>query len=226
VTYTLKRCRRKTIGMRVDSTGLTVRIPTRESLRWVESVLQNRADWIVQKLDEWKNKKPRGPVWEEGAVFPLLGEPWRLVPTASGSAQMVQVSEKTRAEQKQLRLALPSSSLLTAQQIEHIVMDWYRSHALACFGERIAFYAPRLGVALPQLKLSYARTLWGSCTTRGVVRLNWRLIQRPLHLVDYVVAHELSHLIEMNHSSAFWRTVESIYPNYAAARRELKSNGT
>jgi predicted metal-dependent hydrolase len=225
VAYTLKRCRRKTIGMRVDSTGLTVRIPFKESLRWVESVLQNKADWIVQKLDEWKNRKPRGPAWEEGAVFPLLGEPWRLVPTASGSAQMVQVLEKAGAEQKQLRLALPSSSLLTAQQIEGIVMDWYRSHALVCFSERIAFYAPRVGVALPQLKLSYARTLWGSCTTRGVVRLNWRLIQKPLHLVDYVVAHELSHLIEMNHSSAFWRTVESVYPNYAAARRELKSDG-
>lgn len=223
VAYTLKRCRRKTIGMRVDSTGLTVRIPSKESLRWVESVLQNKADWIVQKLDEWKNRKPRGPAWEEGAVFPLLGEPWRLVVTPVGSAQMIRVAEKTGVEQKQLRLALPS--VLTAQHIERAVMDWYRSQALTCFSERIAFYAPRLGVALPQLKLSYARTLWGSCTTRGVVRLNWRLIQKPLHLVDYVVAHELSHLIEMNHSSAFWRTVESIYPNYAAARRELKSNG-
>lgn len=223
VAYTLKRCRRKTIGMRVDSTGLTVRIPSKESLRWIESVLQNKADWIVQKLDEWKNRKPRGPAWEEGAVFPLLGEPWRLVVTPAGSAQMARVAEKTGAEQKQLRLALPS--VLTAQHIERAVMDWYRSQAVTCFSERIAFYAPKLGVALPQLKLSYARTLWGSCTTRGVVRLNWRLIQKPLHLVDYVVAHELSHLIEMNHSSAFWQTVESIYPNYAAARRELKSNG-
>ena len=115
--------------------------------------------------------------------------------------------------------------MLTAQQSERIVMDWYRSQALACFGERIAFYAPRLGVALPQLRLSYARTLWGSCNTRGVIHLNWRLIQKPLHLVDYVVAHELSHLIEMNHSSAFWRTVERVYPNYAAARKELKKLG-
>jgi len=223
VTYTLKRCRRKTIGMRVDSTGLTVRIPARESLRCVESVLQNKADWIVQKLDEWKNRKPRSPVWEEGAVFPLLGEPWRLSLTANGPAQMARALEKAGTEQEQLGLPLPS--ILTSQQIERVVMNWYRSNAQTCFSERIAFYAPRLGVALPQLKLSYARTLWGSCTSGGVVRLNWRLIQKPLHLVDYVVAHELSHLIEMNHSSAFWRTVESIYPNYAAARKELKKSG-
>ena len=223
VPYVLMRCKRKTIGMRVDSTGLTVRIPSRESLRWVESVLQNKADWIVKKLDEWKDRKPREPAWEEGAVFPLLGEHWRLSITASGSAQMVRTLEKTGAEQKQLGLPLPS--ILTPQQIERLVMGWYRSQAQICFSERIAFYAPKLGVPLPQLRLSYARTLWGSCTSRGVVRLNWRLIQRPLHLVDYVVAHELSHLIEMNHSSAFWRTVESIYPNYAAARRDLKKSG-
>ncbi len=226
VPYVLMRCKRKTIGMRVDSSGLTVRIPSRESLRWVESVLQKKADWIVKKLDEWKDRKPRGPAWEEGAVFPLLGEHWQLVATAAGSAQMVRAPRNIkdiRTEQQQLQLLLPP--VLTAQHAERIVMGWYRSQALACFSERIAFYAPKLGVPLPQLRLSYARTLWGSCTSRGVVRLNWRLIQKPLHLVDYVVAHELSHLIEMNHSSAFWRTVERVYPNYAAARKELKSDG-
>ncbi|HEX8873492.1 MAG TPA: SprT family zinc-dependent metalloprotease, partial [Nitrosospira sp.] len=192
--------------------------------RWVESVLQNKAGWIVKKLDEWKNRKPHSPAWEEGAVFPLLGEPWQLVATATGSAQMVRASTtNTTAGQQQLKLPLPS--LLTAQQAERVVMGWYRSEAMACFSTRIAFYAPRLGVALPQLRLSHARTLWGSCNTRGVVHLNWRLIQKPLHLVDYVVAHELSHLIEMNHSPAFWRTVERIYPDYAAARKELKKIG-
>src|SRR5690348_5145669 len=116
--------------MRVDSTGLTVRIPSRESLRWVESVLQNKADWIVKKLDEWKDRKPREPAWEEGAVFPLLGEHWRLSITASGSAQMVRTLEKTGAEQKQLGLPLPS--ILTPQQIERLVMGWYRSQAQIC----------------------------------------------------------------------------------------------
>jgi predicted metal-dependent hydrolase len=223
VPYVLMRCRRKTIGMRISSSGLTVRIPPRESLGWVESVLQKRADWIVKKLDEWKNRKPRGPVWEEGAVFPLLGERWQFVSAAKGAAHMVRVSEKAGTEYKQLGLELPSA--LTPRQIEDIVMNWYRTRALACFSERIAYYAPKLGVTVGELKLSSARTLWGSCTAQGVVRLNWRLIQKPLHLIDYVVAHELSHLIEMNHSPAFWRTVERIYPDYVSARRELKSYG-
>ena len=223
VAYTLKRCKRRTIGMKIDSEGLTVRIPLRESLRWVESVLQNKADWVVEKLDEWRTRKSYEPVWEEGAIFPLLGEPWRLAAAATGVMQMTRATMKAGAEDRQMQLPLPS--VLTARQIEKIVMDWYRNKALACFNERIALYADKLGVTLPQLRLSRARTQWGSCNSRGIVHLNWRLIQMPLHLVDYVVAHELSHLIEMNHSPAFWQTVRRVYPDYVAARKELKSLG-
>jgi predicted metal-dependent hydrolase len=223
VPYTLMRCRRKTIGMRVSSKGLMVRIPMKESLSWVESVLQKRADWIVTKLDEWKNRKPPRPTWEEGAIFPLLGEPWQVTVTAVGVVQMVQASESAISRDEQSGLSL--SSGMAAEQIESAVMKWYRQHALTCFTERITLYASKLGVSLPQLRLSNARTLWGSCNSRGIIRLNWRLIQKPLDLVDYVVVHELSHLIEMNHSKAFWQTVGSVYPDYATARKKLRGIG-
>lgn len=224
VTYTLKRCRRRTIGMKVDSGGLTVRVPSRESLRWVESVLQSKADWVVKKLDEWESRQSRRLVWEEGAIFPLLGEPWRLATAANGIVQMTRTTTaNSGVEDRQLKLPLPSA--LTTRQIETVVMEWYRNQAFACFSERIKLYADKLGVALPRLRLSQARTQWGSCSVRGIVHLNWRLIQMPLHLVDYVVAHELSHLIEMNHSPAFWQTVERVYPDYKPARKELKQLG-
>jgi predicted metal-dependent hydrolase len=224
ITYSLMRCRRKTIGMRVSREGLTVRIPLQESLNWVESVLQKKADWIVTKLDEWKNRKPAGPVWEEGGIFPLLGEPWQVAVTIEGAVQMVRANTNRKAErEKQLKLPLPQG--LAAEQIEEAVMEWYREQAMACFSERLALYAKKLGAALPPLRLSNARTLWGSCTARGVIYLNWRLIQKPLELVDYVVAHELAHLIEMNHSKAFWKTVGNIYPNYAEARKKLRGIG-
>ncbi|MGH8762839.1 MAG: M48 family metallopeptidase [Nitrosospira sp.] len=224
VTYALKRCRRRTIGMKIDGRGLTVRVPSRESLRWVESVLQSKADWVVKKLDEWENRQSSTLVWEENAIFPLLGEPWRLATTANGMVQMTRTTTaSSAAEDRQLKLPLPS--VLTTRQIETIVMEWYRNQALVCFGQRIELYADKLGVALPRLRLSQARTQWGSCNMRGVVHLNWRLIQLPLDLVDYVVAHELSHLIEMNHSPMFWQTVERVYPGYKAARKELKQLG-
>jgi predicted metal-dependent hydrolase len=80
-----------------------------------------------------------------------------------------------------------------------------------------------MGVAPRMLKLSAAKTQWGSCTTRGTVRLNEQLIRLPLRLVDYVVVHELAHLREMNHSAAFWEVVKGTCPNYAKLRRELKA---
>ena len=101
------------------------------------------------------------------------------------------------------------------------VIDWLRHQARAVFTERVAEYAPRLDVLPPPLGLSNARTQWGSCNARGRVLLNWRLIHVPLHLVDYVVAHELAHLREMNHSSRFWTLVEKAYPGCRAARVEL-----
>ena len=223
VVYTLRRCRRRTIGMKIDSDGLTVSIPPRGSLRWVESVLRDKANWVVKKLAEWENKKSIRLVWEEAAIFPLLGEPWQLTTTAPGVMRMTRAKVQTKTEDRQLALPLPS--VLTIQQIEKIVTTWYRQQALACFSERISLYVNKLGVPQPQLRLSRARTQWGSCNARGIVRLNWRLIQMPLHLVDYVVAHELSHLIQMNHSPAFWQTVASVYPDYLAARKELRKLG-
>lgn len=222
-TYTLMRCRRKTIGMRISAEGLTVRMPLMESVSWVETVLQKKAAWIVQKLAEWKNKNPARPVWCAGEILPLLGEPWQVTITSAGQVRMLRAGADVQAGNRQLCLSMPA--LATTGQIELGVMSWYRKEAMACFQERVALYANRLGVALPQLQLSNARTLWGSCNARGVIRLNWRLIQKPLALVDYVVAHELSHLIEMNHSRAFWQVVESIYPNYAMARKQLRHIG-
>jgi predicted metal-dependent hydrolase len=136
---------------------------------------------------------------------------------------MVPAKILQEGEDKQFKLAL--SPALTAQQIEKSVMAWYRSQAIAYFSERIAVYAHKLGVAVPPLRLSYATSLWGSCNAHGVVRINWRLVQLPLYLIDYVVAHELSHLIEMNHSTAFWQTVSRIYPDYLQVRKELKKLG-
>jgi predicted metal-dependent hydrolase len=108
-------------------------------------------------------------------------------------------------------------------QIEHAVAHWYQHEAMQLFTQRVAHYAPLLNATPRAVKLSEAKTQWGSCTARGTVRLNLQLIKLPLRLIDYVVVHELSHLREMNHSAAFWRVVASACPDYAKLRRELKA---
>ena len=97
-----------------------------------------------------------------------------------------------------------------------------RDKARCVFAERLAHYVPQLGVPPPPLRLSAARTRWGSCSHRGGISLNWRLILMPLPVVDYVVAHELAHLKEMNHSPGFWSVVQQLCPDWRARRLELR----
>ncbi len=220
ITYTLKRSnKRRSIGLSIDSNGLVVSMPSQEPLHKVESILQDKADWVVKKLLQWENRKSTQLNWKADAIYPLLAKPWQLTMHASGTIQMMPKEIRPQADITQ------SVALLTAQQIEKFVMAWYYKQALACFSERSTLYANKLGVRYQQLRLSRAKTRWGSCNTRGVIHLNWRLIQMPPDLVDYVVAHELSHLLEMNHSPVFWQLVKSIFPDYLVARKKLKEYG-
>ena len=220
VLYTLKRRKCRAINLKIDCDGLTVSAPTRETLGWIESALKGRSNWILKKLDEWKSKESISLVWEESSIFPLLGDPWRLAIEPTGIMKMIPVKIKGIVGRNQLEL--PFATTVSSQKIEKIVMEWYYKQAYIYFSKRMEFFSKKLGVPRPQLKLSRAKTQWGSCNSRRVIHLNWSLIQLSTSLVDYVIAHELSHLIEMNHSSAFWKTVESICPNYVANRNELK----
>lgn len=216
ITYTLKRSsKRRSIGLRIDDRGLTVSMPLRASETWLHSVLQDKADWVVEKLDGWQMRKPVETHWRDGETIAYLGELLTLRVVHSlfsapvqcrGSALWVFVTHDD-----------------DAVQIERAVTNWYRHEAQQLYEQRVAHYAPLLDAAPREVKLSAAKTQWGCCTARGTVRLNVQLIKLPLRLIDYVVVHELAHLREMNHSAAFWRVVGSVCPNYARLRSELKA---
>ncbi len=216
ITYTLKRSsKRRSIGLRIDERGLTVSMPLRASEKWLHSVLQDKARWVVEKLDGWQSRKATPMTWADGAIIPFLGEPLTLRVRQSLFAAPPQ------RHGDELWVFLANGHDTT--QIEHTVLHWYRQQAGLLFAERIAHFAPLLNVAASTVKLSAAKTQWGSCTARGVVRLNVQLIKLPLRLIDYVVVHELAHLRELNHSAAFWEVVASACPDYARLRKELKA---
>ena len=216
IDYTFKRSKRRSIGLRINESGLTVSAPHNESLTSIESLLTKKANWLIKHLTRQENKQSTQLTWEKKSFFPLLGNPWHLTLASHGNIQMAPGESPTN-EHKPITL--------TPHQIEKFVMVWYSKQAITYFNERAKRYAHKLGVPLPPIKLSRAKTRWGSCNSSGAIRLNWRLIQMPIHLVDYVVAHELAHLIEMNHSPKFWCLVGSIYPDYLGAREELKRFG-
>jgi predicted metal-dependent hydrolase len=105
--------------------------------------------------------------------------------------------------------------------IAAFVARWLKDEALRAVTPRVAAYAARVRASLPPTQLSNARSEWGSCTHKGEIRLNWRLVQLPPHLADYVIAHEVAHLVELNHSARFWAVVEALFPGHAVARRAL-----
>jgi predicted metal-dependent hydrolase len=216
VTYTLKRSsKRRSIGLRIDHRGLTVSMPLRASEKWLDTVLQEKAQWVVEKLNCWQERTPEAVQWVDGESFDYLGEQLTLrVETSLFSAP---------AQLRKNELWVFVKNDFEPRKIEQAVTRWYQQEALPLFKQRVDLYAPLLNVLPRTVKLSNAKTQWGCCTARGTVHLNLQLIKLPLHLIDYVVAHELAHLREMNHSAAFWREVESVCPNYLEHRAELKA---
>lgn len=218
IPYLLKRSpRRRTIGLRIDGSGLIVNAPTRTPLYRLEGVLVEKAGWVRDKLALVRSRQPAPRRWQHGEALPYLGAMLHLEVLA-GRPRALPV-------QSDSRLLVEAADISDATAIQTKVLKWYRRQALAHLSERVAHYAARLGVAFPPLRLSNAASRWGSCNSRGEVRLNWRLVKAPPHLIDYVVAHELAHLKHLDHSPAFWRTVEALYPDCLTARRELKAGG-
>ncbi|KJK23917.1 metal-dependent hydrolase [Burkholderiaceae bacterium 16] len=220
VHYTLKRSSRRTIGFTVDDRGLSITAPRWVTLADIESAIFEKQRWIFNKLGEWQHREARRVLptvqWREGASLPFLGKPITL---KLESPTGVLVFD---ADTRFLHLALPVHA--DEQQIKDRVQGWLQHQAKRLLAQRLDIYAEKLGVRHSAFSLTSAATRWGSCTADGKIRMNWRLMHFPLSMIDYVAAHELAHLKEMNHSSRFWDTVASIFPEFRDARAQLRAH--
>ena len=222
--------RRRSIGFVVDGDGLTVRAPTRISLREIDAAVREKRRWIVARLAEQRERAARVAaariVWRDGATIDYLGAPLVIVldpGRALGAEHAALTEADSPADPRRLRVGLPRDA--GAERIRDAVQSWLQSEAYRVFAARAAHFAARLGVRVTRLALSSAATRWGSATADGSVRLHWRLIEHPLATIDYVVAHELAHLREMNHGPRFWKIVESVVPDHAEQRARLRDAG-
>ena len=211
VDYHLRRSRRRTIGIAIDQRGLRVGAPLQARLGDIETLIREHGQWVLDKLADWRSRPaPERLTVTEGVVIFALGEALTVTVTP-GSRQRWLFSDP------KLHLFVPP-----AVDARVVLEKALRDKARGVFAERLAHYAPQLGVQAPPLRLSAARTRWGSCSHHGGISLNWRLILMPLPVLDYVVAHELAHLKEMNHSPDFWSVVQQLCPDWRARRRELR----
>lgn len=226
VAYALQRARRRSIGFTVGPDGLSVRAPSWVTLAAVDAALRDKASWILRKLGEQQARRQQQEgariAWGDGAVLPYLGEPLTVVldPTHGFAARGGALVEHNDAAGRVLCIALARSAAPT--QVRDAVQAWLMRDARRCFTERLQHFAPLLGVRWTSLRLSSANTRWGSARADGSIRLNWRLMHYRPAIIDYVVAHELSHLRVMDHSPRFWETVATVVPDHAALRRSLR----
>ena len=217
VPYELQRARRRSIGFIVGANGLTVRAPAWATLATIESALQEKSGWITRKLHDRQLREARESaariLWADGGHLPWLG-----------AALALRIGERWRAPELrggELHIGLGSDA--DAALIRSRVQAWFQHQARTHFAARVAHFAPAMGVAPARLMLTSAATRWGSASSSGAIRLNWRLMHWRPEVIDYVVVHELAHLREMNHGPRFWAIVRGVVPDCQALRRELRS---
>ncbi len=226
VAYALRRARRRSIGFVVGAEGLAVSAPRWVGLGEIEAALQEKAAWILRKLHEQRERGRRLQAarvnWRDGTTLPFLGETVIVVLDTRTTGAVLKEAPETLPGVPRLTLHLGLPHTAEAAQIRDAVQSWLQRQARRIFEERCALFAQRLGVRMKRLSLSSAATRWGSASADGSIRLNWRLVHFAMPVVDYVVAHELAHLREMNHSPAFWDVVRSAVPDFEQARGSLR----
>lgn len=214
VEYAVRRSDRATkaridVGIR----GVTVVIPAGLD-RDPESLLQENAAWVVEKTGEFESYREQIPDrnYEEGEEFQYLGEPHEVV---------VEKRPSSDVEDGQLLLA---AHHVDQTSVKRALETLYRRKARERFEDRADHYAAEMGVSYEKIEVRNQRTKWGSCSTSGTLGLNWRLMMAPPSVVDYVVLHEVAHLVEPNHNDEFWELVATYDANYAEHASWLEEN--
>ncbi|MBZ0291357.1 MAG: M48 family metallopeptidase [Anaerolineae bacterium] len=204
--------------------GVEVTAPAGMSEQSVEQVLQQKGRWIMEKLDAIASIETPPPKKEfvSGEKFLYLGRQYTLV-----------VSE--RAERRPLLVMRNSTFEATVQPgmkvwdrqniIRELFRAWYKQRAEDKLTEQVRTYADLLNLQPSEIKVTDMDRRWGSCTPRGAVHLNWRLIMAPIQIIDYLVVHELCHLLVPEHSTKFWDRIGSIIADYEERREWLRING-
>ncbi len=222
VTYAIRRSarRKKTVAVTVDpGGGVLLLAPENFSTDRLDAVVQRKAGWIVQRLrGVGSNGVPLSPrEFVSGESVMYLGRHYRLKVDSGGTGE-------AKLRGGWLHVPAPAG----AEQRDHVraaLVSWLRGHAAERLPERVEMWCPKAGVEMPRVVISDQKRRWGSCDRGGTIRLNWRIIQAPMRLVDYVVVHELVHLCHRGHGREYWQALGRLMPDYERRREHLRQRG-
>ena len=213
--------RRKTASIKIEEGKVQVIIPKTLSKKGLQKLIQKKTPWIRRKLkDQSEYALAKQKEYVSGESFAYLGKNYRLKLTQNDS-------DAVKLKGGRLVLGVDEDLSETDREVfvKGALEKWYLSHAEDRLREKTARYAKIIGVKPSSVTLKSYKSRWGSCSSKGDISYNWKIIMAPHHIVDYVVVHELSHMIQLNHSPAYWRSVERFIPDYQQCRKWLKVNG-
>ncbi len=207
------RSRRRTLSISVNNTGhLIVRAPLPLDDHAIIDFINKKRDWVDKrkKTARMRMARIKPKVFTDGEEFKFMGRNHQLRLT---SRDQIRLSEY---------LEFPIRFLPKAHDF---LLRWYKLQAFTKIGERVKFYGKIMGSKPESIKITSAKTRWGSCSRENKLNFSWRLIMAPLSVIDYVVVHELVHIREKNHSYRFWDKVSDFLPQYKERRKWLRANG-
>ena len=223
IPYAIERGRRlKTVAIGVDPVdGVRVRAPGDTPITRLDVIVHRKARWILERQRRHEDLPPPPSPREfvSGETFRYLGRQYRLKLERTGDADA-----RVRIAEGRLIVPVTTKGSRPADARERLVA-WYRERAAVRVPERVAAWSARLGLHPSSVLIREPKKRWGSADARGNIRFNWRIIQTPTRLIDYVVAHELVHLAHPDHTRDFWATLGRAMPDYEARREALRRLG-
>lgn len=214
----VKSDRRKTMALKIKDGEVSLHIPKRLAMTLAHSFVRQKYHWIQQKLGEHQSRPDQTRQFIEGEMFFYLGHKYPLTISSAGNKAILDFHES------QFEFS-SSPHKNTAKTIHTAFLKWYRQQANDHLTRRTAELAAKIDLTPKSITIKTYKARWGSCTSKGDIHYNWKIIQAPSRIIDYLIIHELCHLRHHNHSQAFWQLVEHHCYDYKAARLWLKNNG-
>ena len=213
--------RSKSASIEIEDDTVKVTVPQNLSDLRIEELIKNRTVWIRQKLKiHTETVRPKGKEYVNGESFTYLGRNYRLKCVSEGAGEA-----KLKNGYLTVSLVKDASGAASGGCVRQSLQQWYQARALEKLKEKTKRYSAILGVNPRSVDVKEYKARWGSCSSSGDVTYNWRIIMAPHHIVDYIVVHELCHLLEHNHGPKYWKLVQSVVPNYKECREWLKTHG-
>ena len=210
--------RKRSASIYLDGERIKVRVPKSLSDSRVRELIEKKSPWIKRKLKEAVLAAPPKPKeFVSGETFSYLGRNYRLKVLFGDTPSL-----KLKGGYLEANISGPYET--QEEEIRSLLVDWYWRHAQQRLEEKTHRYAKVLQVEPCSVSVKDYKSRWGSCSVKGDVCYNWRIVIAPHRIVDYVVVHELCHLLEHNHSAIYWRHVERTIPDFQKCRKWLKQN--